>query len=115
MALYLIVRHRLDKRKPPFENDWFDNDNDRLMAIKTTPEIGELCGDAKKQRHLVYIHRCGCGDPHSRPMICSSAHIAKVTVSDGKTEVQFQGQKTINIRPVVRPVRGQSFYHAPAL
>ena len=114
MVLYLIVRHRLDKRKPPFKNDWLENDNERLKAIKTTLEIGELCKEANERKHLVYIHRCGCRNPYSRPMICCSAHVAKVTVSKGETEVQFKNQKIVNIPAVKRPVRGQSFYHAPA-
>ena len=49
-----------------------------------------------------YIHRCGCGGSSFETNDLPSAHIAKVTVSDGKTEVQFQDQKTINIRPVVQ-------------
>ena len=101
-------------RSPPFENDWFDNDNERLKAIKTTLEIGELCKEASERKQAVYIHRCGCRDPYSRPMICCLAHVAKVTISNGETEVQFQNQRTLNILPVKRPVRGQSFYLAPA-
>jgi hypothetical protein len=56
MALYLVVWHRLDKRTPrPFENDWLDNEI--LKSIRTTPKIGELCDEAKRQKHIVY-HYC---------------------------------------------------------
>jgi len=113
MALYLVVWHRLDKRTPrPFENDWLDNE--LLKSIRTTPKIGELCDEAMRQKHIVYIHRCFCRDPYSRSLICCSAQIADVTVNNGETEVLFQNQKIVNVRPLKRPVRGQNFYHAPA-
>jgi hypothetical protein len=113
MALYLVVWHRLDQRIPrPFEDDWLDNE--LLKSIRTTPKIGELCDEAKRQKHIVYIHRCGCLNPYSRPMICSSAQIADVTVTNGETKVLFHNQEIVNVRPLKRPVQGQSFYHALA-
>jgi hypothetical protein len=66
------------------------------------------------RKSLVHIHRCGCRNPYSKPVICCSAQIADVTVNGGETEVLFQKQKIVNGRPLKRPVRGQSFYHAPA-
>ncbi len=50
------------------------------------------------------------GNPYSKPVICCSAQIADVTVNSGETEVLFQNQKIVNVRPLKRPVRGQSFY-----
>jgi hypothetical protein len=116
MALYLVVWHRLDKRTPrPFENDWLDNE--RLKSIRTTPKIGELCDEAKRRKHIVCIHRCFCRDPYSKSLICCSAQIADVTFNNGETEVLFQNQNIVNVRPLKRPDPGQCYYNndPPAL
>jgi hypothetical protein len=113
MALFLVIRHPLDKRIPrPFENEWLDNG--LLKSITTTPKIGELCDEVKRQNNIVYIHRCFCRDPYSKAMICCSAKIANVIVNKGKTEVLFENQKILNVRPLKRPPRGQSCYQEPA-
>jgi hypothetical protein len=112
MALYLVVWHRLDKRIPrPFENDWLDDE--LLKSIRTTPKIGEFCDKANRQKHIVYIHRCFCRDPYSRSLICCSVRVAKVTIQDGQTEVQFEDQIVVKSRPTVRPEQGDKYYFAP--
>lgn len=82
------------------------------MSIKTTSEIGEFCNKAQKQKQRVYIHRCGFPELDIKPLICCSVSIAKVTIRNRQTEVQFEDQRVINSRPTVRPKPGDNYYFA---
>jgi hypothetical protein len=114
MALYLVVRHRL--AEPSFKNNkWQDESDALLMSINTTQEIGEFCSEAQKQKQRVYIHRCGFPKLDIKPLICCSVSIAKVTIRNRQTEVQFEDQTQLNIKPRTPPppVQHQNYYFAP--
>ena len=110
MSLYLVVHHRRD-RNQTFVNSWLDDD--RLEAITTTVEIGQLCQDAQQTRQPVYVHRCGCADFDIRPTVCCSLSIVRVDSVDKRTKlVTFSEQHVMDMQPPVTPLPGQSFYLA---
>jgi hypothetical protein len=106
MSLYLVVHHRRDPDQR-FVNSWLDDE--RLEAITTTVEIGQLCKDAQPTSQPVYVHHCGCSDAH--PTVCCSVSIVRVDSADKRTKlVTFAGQQVLNMPPPVTPLPGQSFY-----
>lgn len=112
MALYLVVRHPLAPQA--FQNVW---ENELLMSIQTTLEIGNLCSEAMAENHWVYIHRCGhcCGYEDYPPVICCSVHVANVAEIGGRIIVEFRDQTPLNIQPRTPPppAEGQNSYEAP--
>jgi hypothetical protein len=88
-------------------NSWLDDE--RLEAITTTVEIGQLCRDAMEKDERVFIHRCGWGS--LQPSVCCSASVAKVSGIDQRTTfVIFRPQHVPRGTPSVSPHPGQNYY-----
>jgi hypothetical protein len=108
MNLYVVVHHGRDSDQR-FVNSWLDDE--RLDAITTTVEIGQLCQEAQQSREPVYVHRCGWAD--ARPIVCCLVSVVRVDSIDRHTKlVRFTGQQVLNEVPPVTPHPGQSFYFA---
>jgi hypothetical protein len=106
--LYVVVHHGRDPDQR-FSNSWLDDE--RLEAIMTTVEIGQLCQNVQQKQELVYVHRCGWADV--RPTVCCSASVDRVDSVDRQTKlVMFANQQKLDELPPVTPQSGQSFYFA---
>jgi len=106
MNLYVVVHHGRDSDQR-FVNSWLDDE--RLDAITTTVEIGQLCQEAQQNREPIYVHRCGWAD--TRPTVCCLVFVVRVDSVDRHTKlVRFTGQQVLNKVPPVTPHPGQSFY-----
>jgi hypothetical protein len=107
--LYIVVHHKQDPGQP-WSNSWIDDE--RLGAIQTTTEIGELCKAAKSLGDSVFVHRCQWGD--TAHTICCSARVLRVDVIDRSTAlVRFTDARRLGLTPPVSPVPGQNFYVVP--
>lgn len=106
--LYVVVHHRCDLSQP-YSNSWIDDE--RIEAITTTNEIGELCAEAMSQGNLVFVHRCGWGE--QQPIVSCAATVDEVATVDKRTKlVTFAAQRTIGAVPSISPRVGQSYYFA---
>jgi hypothetical protein len=109
IKLYLVVQHPKDPSQPQI-NQWIDDE--RLGAIKTTPEIAELCKAAKSLGDSVLVHRCAWGSA-AHTIICS-VRVLRVYVVDRSTAlVRFTDARPLNLTPPRLPAPGQNFYVAP--
>lgn len=93
-------------------NAWVNNvDDDRLEAIQTTAEIGNLCSEAKKTSSRVFVHRCAWGG--NPATICCSVTVAKVDKIDKRTRiVTFAEPELLGTQPPISPSPGTNFYQS---
>jgi len=106
--LYVVVHHRQDPDQR-WANSWLDDD--RLEAITTTTEIGNLCAEAKAHGESVFVHRCGWED--SLPSVSCSATVIQSAPIDKRTSiVTFAAQQALGTEPPVSPHPGQNYYRA---
>lgn len=104
MALYVVLHHRSDPHQP-WKNLW-DGD-DRVVVIETTSQIANLAKDARR----VFVHRCAyAGAPAA--LVCE-AEVLRAGADGKKGWVEFKTIRTLNAKPPLAPLRGQSFYEAP--
>ncbi len=109
MKLYIVVHHEKDPSQP-WRNSWIDDE--RLEAIQTTPDIGNLCKAAKRLGDSVFVHRCQWGD--TAHTICCSVRVLRVNVIDRSTAlVRFTDARPLGLTPPMLPVPGQNFYVVP--
>jgi len=106
-SLYVVVRHSRNPAQT-FKNVWLDDD--RLLSITTTDEIGRLCLKAQRDCKVVYVHRCGWDKVP--PTICCSVSVQHVQSIPGSPKVTFSDCTVLNNPPAFSPERGQSFYNA---
>lgn len=106
MSLCIVIHHRSDHSQP-WMNSWLDND--RIQAIQTTKEIGQLCSNAKEKNQKVLIHRCRWG--HEKPTVSCVVDVESVDTIDKRTcLVRFCNPEITNREPTIIPGRGQNFY-----
>ncbi len=74
MALYIMVRHRRDKRPNVYTNRW--KDDLRLESITTETFLAELLEHARATKAKVYVHRCSGVTSHAR--IACAVRVTKV-------------------------------------
>jgi hypothetical protein len=106
VALYVVVHHR-SAPEQPWSNAWLDDD--RIEAITTTGEIGDLCAAAKARAEDVFVHRCAWGDP----IICCAVRVASVDpLPRREALVRFTSHRVLHAVPPVTPHQGQNSYPA---
>lgn len=107
-ALHVVVRHRNDVDQR-WANEWQDDDS--LLAITTSTELGELLDAAQTHDRTVFVHRCGCGA--SEPRISCSVSVVRVAPIDRRsTFVRFQPVEVLDFLPPKSPMKGQNWYFA---
>jgi hypothetical protein len=108
MALYVVLHHRGDERRP-WVNAWIDDD--LVEAITTTKEIGARCLKSKARGERVFVHRCGWGG--NAPVVSCSAEVEDVDSIDRSTVlVRFREATAVHGEPPITPNEGQNFYEA---
>src|ERR1041385_654432 len=101
MALYVVLHHRKDSVQP-WVNSWLDDD--RIEAIQTTTEIGQLCQQCATDSEPVFVHRCGSAE-HD-PVICCAAKVAQAAPIDRSTYlVTFTEAGQLAITPPRTPIK----------
>jgi hypothetical protein len=110
MPLHLVLHHRR-AREQPWSNAW--EDDDRIRAITTTDEVGDLCTAAMKRNEEIFIHRCAWSG--GEPVVCCAAKIASVDqMPQREAFVRFHKTRQLHVLPTERPRAGQNFYEAAA-
>jgi len=107
MSFYIVVR---DRRNPVqrWSNVWMDDNC--IKSITTTLEIAKRCDAIRQRNETLRVHRTQRnGNPAA---ISCECRVAMVTYGKRSARVEFKDSRPLNLRPPMKPDRGQNCYDA---
>ncbi len=111
MPLYIMVRHRADRRPHCFAARW--QDDQRLLGITTTDKVARLLEESRSRGESVFVHRSASG--RRRDRIVCEVEVASVAWIPGRDpEVTFGVRRLLDVAPRPALRRWQLHYHEPA-
>jgi hypothetical protein len=107
MAFYIVVRNRKNPEQP-WPNIW--TDDHCIRQITTTLDIAKRCEELAAKSESLRVHRTQWKS--SPAVISCECRVSRVTYAKGNARVEFKDCRPLNLRPPLRPERGQNCYEA---